>query len=158
MEQWKPIPFAIKYQASSLGRIVGLRNKVLNPTLTDRGYYVCDLHRIQYRVNRIICITFHGDPPSDEHQAAHKDSDSANNEAENLYWATVLQNANDLHSTGKNIGENSGAALLKEKDVIEIRRLHSLGIKIVYIARDYPQVSYPTISAIVHRRSWKHIS
>lgn len=156
-EIWKIVPFAPKYQASDLGRLIGKRNKIMNPTLTDRGYFVCDLNLIQYRVNRIICITFNGEPPSIEHQAAHKDSDSSNNRADNLYWATSLQNACDLAKTGRNNGENSGAALLKESEVLEIRRMHLTGMRMARIVEHFPKVTYPTISAIVHRRSWKHL-
>ena len=84
--EWRDIPFANGYLASFDGRVLGLRKTVLNPTETDRGYLVCDLHKKQYRLNRIICLTFHGNPPTFEHQAAHKDSDKRNNWVDNLYW------------------------------------------------------------------------
>lgn len=157
-EIWKPIPFAVAYTASSFGRIIGKRGRELHPTENYGGYLVCDLHKKQFRVNRIICITFHGDPPSTLHHAAHKDSNRLNNHADNLYWALPIENAADLSATRRNQGENSGAALLKEIDVINIRQMHKDGYRIATIARKYPVVGYPAICQIIHRRSWKHLS
>lgn len=156
-EIWKPVPFALNYQASSLGNILSPRGKLLHPSLNHRDYLVCDLNKRQYRVNRIICTTFHGDPPTREHHAAHKDSDQLNNREDNLYWATPLQNAQDLLATGRNNGENAYKAVLKEAEILEIRQLHADGIWCRDISKKYPQVSYENIQAIIHRRSWKHL-
>jgi hypothetical protein len=156
-EIWKPIPFAPQYQCSSFGHIIGKRGSLLNPTVSDRGYLVCDLHKRQYRVNRIVCTTFHGEPQTSLHQAAHKDSNKANNHSDNLYWATPLENAADLKATNKNNGENSFAAKLTEVQVIEIRKQHAEGYSIVLIAKDFPEVGYAAISHIIHRRCWRHI-
>lgn len=157
MEIWRSIPFAPTYKASSYGNIKGIYGKLMRPSENYAGYLVLDLHKKQYRVNRIICRTFHGEPPSIEHHAAHKDSDKRNNNEANLYWATPLENAADLSLTGHNQGSNSCASILKEADVIEIRKLYQEGYRLVDIASFYPQVEYVNISAIVHRRSWRHL-
>lgn len=157
-EIWKPIPFALNYEASNLGFIITAQGRLLRPVLTGKGYFVCDLNRKQYRVNRIICWTFHGAPPTLQHHAAHKNNDSTNNEASNLYWATALENARDLDATGKNKGINSQAAILTEADVFKIRQLRADGVKAIRISEMFPDVTYPTIQAIIHRRSWKHLS
>lgn len=156
-EVWKEIPFVKNWQASSLGRIMNSRQKLIKLTYGSGGYLLCLMIGAQYRVNRVICRTFHGPPPSTNHQAAHKDNVRSNNREDNLYWATPLQNAADLKATGQNRGEGIWKAVLTEEDVLQIRALHANGLTVATIARKYTQVTSGNISQIVHRRSWRHI-
>lgn len=156
-EEWRQVPFALAYQASSLGRLIGVRGRIMRPTETDRGYFVCDLHKIQYRVNRIICTTFHGNPPSDAHQAAHKDNIRQNNEASNLYWATPLQNGDDLRKTDNMKGEMCAVSALTDADVRYLRAEHAKGIRIAELAREYPHLAASTISHATLGRTWTHV-
>lgn len=54
-------------------------------------------------------------------------------------------------------GEGAHMAILKEADVIEIRRLYASGLRCVEIQRMYPGVKYGTISSIVLGKNWKHL-
>lgn len=153
-EIWKPIPICSGYQASNQGRIIGRRGRILIPTKNYAGYLVFSMRAIQYRVNRIVCLTFHGDPPSSQHHAAHKDSDRQNNRADNLYWATPQENSNDLTKTGN---LNGACGVLSQDDVVIIKELYAKGQKIVRIAEKYPHVGYGTISHIIHGRTWRHV-
>lgn len=55
-------------------------------------------------------------------------------------------------------GENSPRAILKEKDVLEIRRLFSEEQKTRReISNLYPQISYDSICDIIRRKTWKNI-
>lgn len=158
MEEWKRVPFAPAYQASSFGRIIGVRGTLLYPTLNYANYLVCDLHRIQYRVNRIICWTFHGEPPSDTHQAAHRDNVRVNNHKDNLYWATPHENGEDLSKSGHIKGIMNCCAVLDEEDVKLIRRLREDGYSIADIHRDYfSHTSYATIQHAAIGRTWRHV-
>lgn len=156
-EIWRIIPFAPRYLASSKGNIMGLRGTLLRPRENYRGYLVCDLHKIQYRVNRVICQTFHGEPPTSEHHAAHKDNNKRNNREDNLYWATPQENSDDLSASGVNKGVNAWRAYLTEDEIRYIRAEHAKGYKIIDIANEFPQVCYATISHIVHRRTYKDV-
>ena len=44
------------------------------------------------RVHRIVCVAFHGEPPTDRHVVDHIDTNRANNRPENLRWVTRLEN------------------------------------------------------------------
>jgi HNH endonuclease len=157
LEEWKPIPFAPSYQASSYGRLCGVRGHVMRPSYSYAGYLVCDIHKRQYRVNRVICETFHGPAPSMEHHVAHKDSNRQNNMADNLYWATVEQNAEDLKNTNRLKGENSTASVLTDVEVIKMRELYAQGHRILHIAKQYPHVCRATVSNAILRRTWTHL-
>lgn len=154
MEIWKPIPFAPLYKASSEGNIMNLRGKLMRTTENYAGYLVCDLHKKQFRVNRIICITFHGDPPTKYHHAAHKDSNRRNNRENNLYWATPQENGRDLKLSGH---AYSGLTALTIDQVRYIKEQHAQGKRIVRLAEEFPNVCYATISHIVNGRTWKNV-
>lgn len=53
-------------------------------------------------------------------------------------------------------GANHPASKLEEKDVREIRRLHSEGAAIMGLSRHFG-VSSTQIRAIVRRKSWAHV-
>jgi hypothetical protein len=53
------------------------------------GYH----HLAGERVHRIVCVAFHGPPPSNQHVVDHIDTNRANNRPENLRWLTRLENA-----------------------------------------------------------------
>jgi hypothetical protein len=158
-EEWRPIPFATRYQASSYGRIKSVYGWIMKPTLTARGYFVCTLEKRQYRVNRIICWTFHGEPASEEYQAAHRDSNSQNNHKDNLYWATIEQNAQDLKDTGHKKGESSGINRITEADAIKIRELVKSGYRISTVHKLwYPHVTRGVLQHIISKRTWTHVN
>lgn len=43
-------------------------------------------------VHRIVCVAFHGEPPTDRHVVDHIDTNRANNRPDNLRWVTRLEN------------------------------------------------------------------
>ena len=53
-------------------------------------------------------------------------------------------------------GEQNASAKLTESDVIDIRWLHSQGVKKITLQREY-DVTWPTITSVVNRTSWTHI-
>jgi DNA-binding CsgD family transcriptional regulator len=60
---------------------------------------------------------------------------------------------------GGNIARGSahGAAVLTEKDVLQIRRLHQEGKTYKVIAQKYG-ISVPYVSKLVKFKSWKHLT
>lgn len=54
-------------------------------------------------------------------------------------------------------GEDSGMAVLKTADVIEIRRLHAIGIPMIKIRELYPYVCIETVRHAAIRKTWRHL-
>ena len=53
-------------------------------------------------------------------------------------------------------GENSGSSILKNEDVLEIRRLYENGYKVSQISKKFGR-GWTTIDCIIKRKNWKHI-
>ena len=53
-------------------------------------------------------------------------------------------------------GEKNHKAVLTEKQVLEIRKLRTDGFSLDYIKDKY-SISKSAVSAIINRRTWKHI-
>jgi hypothetical protein len=87
----------------------------------------------------------------------HFDGDPTNNRLENLRWDTPQSNADDMvrHGTRRQ-GEAVWLSKLKEAKVVEIRRLATEGCSARELA-DRFGVSKANITAIVRRRTWKHL-
>jgi hypothetical protein len=108
------------------------------------------------KVHQLILEAFVGPcPPGME--CRHKDGNPTNNRLENLAWGTRTENIADRVAHGtSNRGERSGKAKLTESQVIEIRRLRSMGMVCREIGLMYG-VHPSTISGIVLRYKWRHI-
>jgi hypothetical protein len=112
-EIWKDIPdYEGLYQASSLGRIKGLKRQVKNPTgsyntrkekllkpeITNRGYFrvvLCKNGKIKrFSVHQLIAITFLNHKPCGMDLVVdHIDNNQTNNKLQNLQVITSRQNS-----------------------------------------------------------------
>lgn len=178
-EVWLPIPGHDDYEASTWGRIRSVdrvlalmgrwgpmtrfhRGKILRLRRKPNG---CGLTYLCFyagggsypQVNRAVCLTFHGKPPSDKHQAAHLDGRTQNNRPENLAWKTATENAADKvrHGTAP-IGVKNAQARLKEESVADIIGRYASGEKSVSLADEY-QISAATVLAVVRGAIWAHV-
>lgn len=87
----------------------------------------------------------------------HKDGNAENNQVSNLRIDTQKSNCADTKSHNRNLmGERHHQAILRECDVLEIRRLLSAGIAGVAIAKRFG-VSKDAVYDIKHYRSWSHL-
>lgn len=85
---------------------------------------------------------------------------------DHLYLGTVEDNVKDMMDRGRQRSGNTTATAvkgeacslskLKSKQVLEIRRLHELGLSERAIGRKFG-VEHNTVGAIIRRRTWKHI-
>ncbi len=74
------------------------------------------------------------------------------------FLGTHLDNMRDMFSKGRHtIGVNNPRAILDDDDIREIRRLHDEGWANKSIAR-FKRVSRPTISLVVNRKIWSHVT
>lgn len=95
--QMKDIPtWEGKYACTTDGRIWSYRsNKFLKPSISKRGYahvtLTCDNKRYDYRVHRLVAMTYI-DNPENKEQVNHIDGDKLNNYISNLEWVTAEEN------------------------------------------------------------------
>lgn len=113
MEEWRDIPTAPGYQASSEGRIRsvervvqysdGRRRKypsVIQSPGLSRGYWIVGIGKRRTRaVHLLVAEAFHGSRPL-RSQACHNNGDKNDNRPENIRWDTVSKNALDKQKHG----------------------------------------------------------
>lgn len=89
----------------------------------------------------------------------HKCDNRACANPKHLFLGTQLDNMRDMILKGRGYdhsGENNPKAKLREKDVLEIYRLHNSGFSNADIARNYG-VTKTAINYIVKGKSWHYI-
>jgi hypothetical protein len=104
----------------------------------------------KFRVNIVVCETFHGPRPRDDMHAAHLDGDKRNNSASNLAWKTATENAADK------IKHGTYGRKLTEDAVRQIRRERKDGARVADLAERY-RVSEHNIRMIIKGAIWKHV-
>ena len=181
-EIWRTISEFPAYEVSDLGNV--RRSKpdfygrmpggCLRMTARRDGYLQVSLHsngrQATRLVHRLVCEAFHGAPPTSAHHAAHGDGDQVNNRADNLRWATAVQNNRDRAYHGTILcgddhhsrrmperlarGEGHGCAKLTDATVIRIRAdRRSQRVIAAEIG-----VTQSLISLVKSRKIWAHVS
>jgi hypothetical protein len=122
-------------------------------SLNRDGYAQIHIRTNNEKVSRIICEHFHGQPPTNKHDAAHLCNIRACINGKHLEWKTRKENiADELIFETRNRGEKHGLSKLTQEQVIEIKKLlrnHTMAS----IARRF-KVDPGTIQAIKKKRSW----
>ena len=134
-EVWRIIVLEPKYEISSLGRVRRISpyrstrvGKILRPSTHRDGHLQVRLCGTLYYLNRLVALTFHGDPPTPFHQAAHNDGIHANNFASNIRWATPKENFEDRLYHGSHVfGEQNPNVKLTDEQVRLIRARFRIG-------------------------------
>jgi hypothetical protein len=109
-EIWKDIPEHPHYAVSSHGNVKSKRSgklikKQLKPARGGKIYEKVHLGtKKQAMVHRLVCITFHGPPPEERMEAAHRNDVGTDNRSNNLRWLTHQQN---IDERGKNKANDS---------------------------------------------------
>jgi len=161
-EVWKKVKNYPKYEVSNLGKIKR-NNKILKPIKTQKNYLQINLSENgeakTYFLHRIILKTFVlnlGRKPC----VNHIDNNPINNNLNNLEWCTERENR--LHcikqnrQAGQPKGEKNTNAKLKNKDVIEIRKMKINGISTIRIAKKF-NMHRETIRMLLKGMTWKNI-
>lgn len=177
-EEWRfAVGYEGLYEVSSLGRLRawwrGSRTryvKLTEPRILSQHdsikrthiYRACNLRpphggkTIEY-IHFLVLSAFVGPRPSRRHEGAHFDGNGRNNDISNLRWATHEEQYQDQRRLGRaNVGEKSGTAVLKEGQVLAIRRLRKYGISQTELSKKYG-VGRANIAHIEHGRRWKHL-
>ena len=90
-EEWRSIPGADGYSASSFGKVSGPRGE-LKPSTLNSGYLGVKVARRGTTVHEAVLSAFAGPRPSRAHTVNHKNGDKKDNRAENLEWMTQAEN------------------------------------------------------------------
>lgn len=79
--------------------------------------------------------------------------DKGNYEPGNVTWKRLEENSSEkTHAVGSKVGTSK----LTEAQVLEIRKLESKGYGMRELGRIF-NINHKTISAIIKRKTWKHI-
>lgn len=165
--RWTPASgFSGLYEVSEEGsvrRVGGGRGaragRVLTPTLRQDGYLSVCLSRgnQQARVllHRLVCLTFHGDPPTDDHEVAHINGVRADVRATNLRWSTRVDNHADKIAHGTSYaGVRHHAAKVTDAQVAEIRAARGHGVPLAELAERFG-ISQSQVSRIANGVNWR---
>lgn len=151
-EDWRDVVGYEEYfKVSNIGRVWSKRtNRILKQVvLKDNGYKIFttriggrDGKVISFRVHVLVAEAFLEEPEDYQKKWAmttkykrvlvnHKDSNKANNRADNLEWVTASENITHFNNSEKGTqylkSANMGSAILTNDQVIAIRREYSLG-------------------------------
>lgn len=168
-ERWAPVyGYEGLYEVSTCGRIRGLvyggkkrrapRIKTLQ--LNKNGYMVVVLWKNGkgkgHTVHRIVLTSFVSNQPSTV-DACHINHNRLDNSLDNLKWGSRSENEQDKRAANRSaVGDRNGQSKLTTKDVIHIRHLHKAGMRVKDIVK-LTGHKQQNISAIINRKSWRHI-
>lgn len=158
-EVWRAVKGYPGYTVSSHGRVCSRRRGspyMIHIGLSSNGYPTVRLspgkrgQGMNILVHRLVLEAFVGPRPAGC-QAFHLDGDRKNNKLANLEWRSPADVPNRPSP-----GEANGRSKLNDIMVRDIREAREAGASIKALAEIY-EVTPPTISAIVHRRTWRHV-
>ena len=164
------------YEVSNLGRVRSLdrvvptkgigtrlfKGKMLTPVVHPGGYIViglCAGGRLSQRlVHRLVALSFLGEPPTPEHEAAHLDGVRSNCALSNVAWKTKVENAADkvLHGTN-NEGETNHRSGVDVSQVVKIVEAVRSGQMQTDVAEAYG-LPVPTVNHIMTGRTWSTVT
>lgn len=164
-EVWKKIPgFHNRYSVSSRGRVRNDENGYIrkpNKMSKGVGYLTvgikCGGKAHTLYIHHLVAAAFLGPTPEGQ-EIRHRNGDVDNNDATNLLFGTRAENLADkqVHGT-QTRGERYATAKLTEEQVIEIRRLRDNGSLVADLSSQF-SVAPMTISKIINRKTWAHLS
>lgn len=160
-EEWREVPYFYGYSVSSAGRVRGPSGLILKPHTDASGRKRVDLHsfgrRRAARVHSVVLAAFAG-PKPDGCEASHLNGDASDNRAANLTWESHLSNVRRKREHGTQpLGESSSMSFLTEADVLDIRASCLRGEWQKDVAARYG-TTQSNVSAIVLRKSWRHVA
>jgi len=97
-------------QVSDHGRFRSTRGLVNRGTLLN-GFFIVGVGWKSYRLHRLVCTAWHGQPPTPKHtEVCHKDGDPSNNRPDNIYWATSSESIQRSYVNNPNRKSNAAAS------------------------------------------------
>ena len=183
-EIWKEVKgFEGFYDVSNFGRVrslsrnvktgIGtyvLKGRILKPQKYTNGYVFVSLSvygvKKQFLLHKIVALAF-VEGFKNGLEVNHKDLDKKNNKSNNLEWCTKSENHKHLYRKNKKEntipsffttkGEENPRAVLKEQDVLDIRKKCSNSEITRKEASKIYGVSKSAIDSLMIKKTWKHI-
>lgn len=125
----KDIPGYPRYKATPDGHIWDTKLNRFSKEfyLAPDNYYgvhiVLESGFSQQSVHRLVCLAFHGQPPTSKHETRHLNGKKHDNKPTNLTWGTRSENVLDSVRHGTHY-----CCKMTIDDVKEARRLSELGL------------------------------
>ena len=158
MEFWKPITQEMVpnvqpiYYVSNLGNIYNSKRNTYSNIAIGNFRYVqvtlrtVDGKQVAIHIHRLVCMAFHGLPPSKDHEVDHINCDKHCNYDGNLEWVTAKENIsraciNDLIKSG----EDNYRSILTNDDVRMICDLLMQSVPIKEICSIMEKHIYPRV-------------
>lgn len=122
----------------------------------EKGYGIFNTGSGNVRAHRYSYEMHHG-PISKGKLVCHSCDNPGCVNPDHLFCGTEAHNTADAVSKGRMAkGEASGTAKLSEANVVEMRRLKSIGVSRDHLAKQFG-VHPQTVSKILKRMTWRHI-
>ena len=149
----QPLPHPTTcWRVSSFGRLCDTRGFVSFGCLHPSGYKTARIFGQQWKVHRVVKITFHGLPTSQEAwQVHHVDGNRANNRLDNLKYVT--QSENVRHSYSSHLRRSSGPAQSKPVLWRPVGSANWIRSPSVTAAAQWLGMSKETVSRCCHKSS-----
>lgn len=120
------------------------------------GYLKVTLIGERRLVHHVVLEAFIGPCPAGQ-ECRHLDGNPANDRLDNLTWGTRKENAEDRAKHGtKLLGEHHPNSKLTESQVLEIRKLSSVGVSCASIGRRF-RINQATAWQVANRKTWVHV-
>lgn len=165
---WKPVEYKdIKrgcYLVSDDGQVwSNYRNRPVSQNKNGGGYLVVRLRKEDMTtwtlgVHRLVCHAFHGDPPEDMIRPSvnHIDYNKENNNADNLEWMSLSDNASNKQYGGR--GEHNPYSRMTDEKAKELcQYLSTSDDTLAKISRELG-ISHHIVEYVAEGRAWTHIS
>lgn len=178
-------PYSEFYEISSHGRMRRSgatrgypAGHIMTPKAGAWGYLDYKLtaygKRLWRHAHQFVALAFLGPRPSQHHCVAHWDGNKHNNHVSNLRWATYSENLGaDKRRLGEApVGDRNGSRKYPERlrrgedvaiskltadEVRVIRERYASGAESQQRIADEYGVSQPVVSAIIRRKTWRHV-
>lgn len=159
-EEWRPVPGFLMVEASNRGR-VRRDGRILTPRPHPYdgrwSVYIGRAGGGNYQsllVGRLVCLAFHGPPPTDKPNALHRNGIPTDDRPSNLYWGTSVDNATDMVRHGTSLrGKRNPHVKLTDDQVRQIRRRRAAGERGAALAREF-NITRGTVCNIHKGYSW----
>lgn len=151
---WRRVDVVYSFDVSNDGRVRHPQSHNVYKLHNSDGYLSLTK---RIKLHTLVALAFHGPPSEKQTDVRHLDNNKGNNHPSNVVRGTHLDNIRDSVDNGRHAhGSTHGFAKLTETDIPLIRDLITSGLNDREIGEKFGVTNGP-ISAIRHKRTWRHV-